>query len=83
MMLHGHSCLCHFGEFETLCSSQIQGYLNGVLHLYTSIITYSSSQMMFVSGETAEASAECTTLIEQIVLAQVVEMVRLSSRLTI
>ncbi|KAL8740601.1 MAG: hypothetical protein Q9190_006723 [Brigantiaea leucoxantha] len=37
--------------------------------------------MMFVSGETAEASAECTTLIEQIVLAQVVEMLQKSTAL--
>ena len=32
--------------------------------------------MMFVSGETAEASAETTGIIEEIVRAQVVEMVR-------
>ena len=32
-------------------------------------------QMMFVSGETAEASAETTTLIEEIVRQQVIEMV--------
>lgn len=33
-------------------------------------------QMMFVSGETAEPSAETTGMIEEIVHAQVVEMVR-------
>ena len=33
------------------------------------------AQMMFVSGETAEASAETTTLIEEIVRQQVIEMV--------
>ena len=32
--------------------------------------------MMFVSGETAEASAETTGIIEEIVRAQVVEIVR-------
>jgi hypothetical protein len=31
-------------------------------------------QMMFVSGETAEASAETTGMIEEIVRAQVIEM---------
>lgn len=31
--------------------------------------------MMFVSGETAEAALETTTLIEEIVRQQVVEMV--------
>lgn len=34
-----------------------------------------SGQMMFVSGETAEPSLETTTLIEEIVRQQVVEMV--------
>jgi hypothetical protein len=33
-------------------------------------------QMMFVSGETGEPSAETTTLIEGIVQGQVIEMVR-------
>lgn len=37
------------------------------------------SQMMFVSGETADPSVEATSLIEKIVHAQVVEMVRLAS----
>lgn len=32
-------------------------------------------QMMFVSGETAEPSTETTTLIEEIVRQQVIEMV--------
>lgn len=32
-------------------------------------------KMMFVSGETAEASAETTSMIEEIVHTQVVEMV--------
>lgn len=32
-------------------------------------------QMMFVSGETAEPSSETTTIIEEIVHTQVVEMV--------
>lgn len=32
-------------------------------------------QMMFVSGETAEASAETTAMIEEIVHTQVIEMV--------
>lgn len=36
-------------------------------------------QMMFVSGETAEASAETTGMIEEIVRAQVIEMVRCMS----
>lgn len=34
-------------------------------------------QMMFVSGETAEPSTETTGLIEEIVRAQVIDMVRL------
>ncbi len=33
------------------------------------------AQMMFVSGETAEASIETTYLIEEIVREQVIEMV--------
>lgn len=33
-------------------------------------------QMMFVSGETAEPSPETTTIIEEIVHTQVIEMVR-------
>ena len=33
-------------------------------------------QMMFVAGETGEPSGETTTLIEQIVHEQVLEMVR-------
>lgn len=36
------------------------------------------AQMMFVSGETAEPSSETTTIIEEIVHTQVVEMVRMS-----
>ena len=36
-------------------------------------------QMMFVSGETAEASPETTGMIEEIVRAQVIEMVRCTS----
>jgi hypothetical protein len=38
-------------------------------------LTYSIEQMMFVSGETAEASPETTGMIEEIVRAQVIEMV--------
>lgn len=38
-------------------------------------LRYASEQMMFVSGETAEAAAEATTLIESIVQQQVQEMV--------
>lgn len=38
------------------------------------------SQMMFVSGETAEPSSETTTIIEEIVHTQVVEMVCISIR---
>lgn len=34
--------------------------------------------MMFVSGETGEPSPETTTVIEQIVQSQVIEMARLS-----
>lgn len=37
-------------------------------------------QMMFVSGETAEPSQETTTIIEEIVHTQVVEMVIPTSR---
>jgi len=38
-------------------------------------LTDAIGQMMFVSGETAEPSAETTTLIEEIVRQQVIEMV--------
>ena len=38
-------------------------------------LTYWFRQMMFVSGETAEASAETTWMIEEIVREQVIEMV--------
>lgn len=40
-------------------------------------------QMMFVSGETAEPSIETTTLIEDIVRQQVVEIVCYSAHLTV
>ena len=36
-------------------------------------------QMMFVAGETGEPSSETTTIIEQIVHEQVIEMVSLQS----
>lgn len=39
-------------------------------------LTNTWRQMMFVSGETAEPSVETTTLIEEIVRQQVVEIVR-------
>ena len=38
-------------------------------------LTKALHQMMFVSGETAEASAETTAMIEEIVHTQVIEMV--------
>ncbi len=41
----------------------------------TELLTFSIRQMMFVSGETAEASVDTTSMIEEIVHAQVVEMV--------
>ncbi len=40
-------------------------------------LTYWLGQMMFVSGETAEPSAETTWMIEEIVREQVLEMVSL------
>ena len=43
---------------------------------YTPQFTDDVKQMMFVSGETGEVSIETTTLIEQIVHQQVVELVR-------
>lgn len=43
-------------------------------------LTDSIEQMMFVSGETGEPSAETTTLIEQIVQSQVHEMVSMNCR---
>lgn len=39
------------------------------------VMTDMTTQMMFVSGETAEPSPETTTIIEEIVREQVVEMV--------
>lgn len=41
------------------------------------VLTHAIRQMMFVSGETADASVETTVMIEEIVHAQVVEMVSL------
>ena len=38
-------------------------------------LTYCVKQMMFVSGETAEPSADTTGMIEEIVRQQVIEMV--------
>lgn len=43
---------------------------------FKSRLTYWLQQMMFVSGETAEPSAETTWMIEEIVRDQVIEMVR-------
>ncbi|MCJ1342304.1 Transcription initiation protein spt3 [Peltigera leucophlebia] len=40
------------------------------------VLTHAIRQMMFVSGETADASVETTVMIEEIVHAQVVEMLR-------
>lgn len=45
------------------------------LEEYKEELTEVITQMMFVSGETAEASPETTTMIEEIVHTQVVEMV--------
>lgn len=42
---------------------------------YKDELTRLFAQMMFVSGETAEPSPETTTIIEEIVHTQVVEMV--------
>lgn len=42
---------------------------------YKVALTEAIIQMMFVSGETAEPSPEATTMIEEIVHTQVVEMV--------
>ena len=46
----------------------------GILRLFTAN-TGLAFQMMFVSGETAEPSIETTTLIEEIVRQQVIEIV--------
>ncbi|KAL8709427.1 MAG: hypothetical protein Q9220_005810 [cf. Caloplaca sp. 1 TL-2023] len=48
---------------------------------YEERLRYYITQMMFVSGETAEASPETTTIIEEIVHTQVVEMLRRSTAL--
>ncbi|KAL8698303.1 MAG: hypothetical protein Q9224_001913 [Gallowayella concinna] len=50
---------------------------------YKEELTRVISQMMFVSGETAEASPETTTIIEEIVHTQVVEMLKRSTELAI
>lgn len=42
---------------------------------WTLKFTLTFPQMMYVSGETAEASAETTGMIEEIVRQQVIEMV--------
>ena len=42
---------------------------------WNALMTDMITQMMFVSGETAEPSPETTTIIEEIVREQVVEMV--------
>jgi hypothetical protein len=46
-------------------------------HVAKQELTECAHQMMFVSGETAEPSTETTGLIEEIVRAQVIDMVRL------
>jgi hypothetical protein len=46
-----------------------------VFEIASSITDMIISQMMFVSGETVEPSPETTTLVEQIVQQQVMEMV--------
>jgi hypothetical protein len=51
-----------------------------VLQEYREYLTDVMQKMMFVSGETAEASAETTWLIEEIVREQVVHMVSLQPR---
>ena len=45
------------------------------MHDWRIRLTNALHQMMFVSGETAEASAETTAMIEEIVHTQVIEMV--------
>ncbi|KAI4171593.1 MAG: hypothetical protein LQ343_004185 [Gyalolechia ehrenbergii] len=51
------------------------------LEEYKEELTEVITQMMFVSGETAEASPETTTMIEEIVHTQVVEMLKRSTAL--
>jgi hypothetical protein len=51
-----------------------------LLQEYREYLTDVMQKMMFVSGETAEASAETTWLIEEIVREQVVHMVSLQPR---
>jgi hypothetical protein len=46
-----------------------------VFEIDSSVTDMVVSQMMFVSGETVEPSPETTTLVEQIVQQQVMEMV--------
>jgi hypothetical protein len=52
--------------------TQTQKDLCPIIHIYRLTCVY---QMMYVSGETAEASAETTGMIEEIVRQQVIEMV--------
>lgn len=70
-MLTAHMCMVRFMKLSYLpgWEESMEGFgmrLNAVLE-----------QMMYVSGETAEASAETTGMIEEIVRQQVIEMVRL------
>lgn len=67
---------------RTTCRNSIQDYPNSILatlHRYLTPhamrLTHISSQMMFVSGETGDVSAETTSMIEGIVQQQVMEMV--------
>lgn len=48
-------------------------FINGGCNM----LTLHFSQMMFVSGETADVALETTSMIESIVQQQVMEMVRL------
>ena len=65
------SCVS-FSNVQKLCLANTQPVITAT---YFVVLIY-EKQMMYVSGETAEASAETTGMIEEIVRQQVIEMVR-------
>lgn len=60
-------------------SSPDSGYLEETQEDWIRTLTDMIRQMMFVSGETSEASVETTTIIEEIVHTQVTEIVGVTS----
>lgn len=62
-------------------SPSFSAHLEEILEDWIQMLIDMIRQMMFVSGETSEASAETTTIIEEIVHTQVTEIVSLTPSL--